>query len=67
MVGARSQGSLGMEIEDRRSTDGKNRALIIKEWGGGDMIQGGGNLALVYLVGAESQKNRVGEPVMNQV
>ena len=52
-------GAMGWRLGGRRSTDGKNRAFIIKEQGSRDMVQGsgdmfqgrgGGNTALVDFV-----------------
>ena len=54
----RCRGMLGAGTGGRRSTNGKNRALIRS---GRDMVHGrdGGNSALIYLVGAEGERKGV--------
>ena len=65
---ARTRGlrALVMGTGCRRGTDGENRALFR---GGGDVVQGGGggDLALVDLIGGEGQRHRVLGPVIHQV
>ena len=65
-AGTRGKRTLGMGTGGRRSMVGKNRALFR---GVEDIVQGRrrGNLALVYLVSAESQRKRVWGLVMHQV
>ena len=55
--GSRGRRTLGTGTENRRSMNGKNGALMRV---GGDIVHGGGggNLALLNLVGTEGQGER---------
>ena len=57
MARARGWKTLGTGMAGMRSTDGKNRTLIIKKRSSGEMVQvgGGGNSAPVDLDGGEGQ------------